>query len=109
MSRGEVIVGAAAILFLAFALGWFACWIMHRLTRVTQADLTEMDGMAQALHEAEDVRDQAVEWVRQREAEMVRELAQKDAEIEAAMDALRAARGETEELRAYVERVNHAL
>ena len=36
----------------AFALGWFAYWLLHRFTRVSGGDVAEMDNLAQALHEA---------------------------------------------------------
>ena len=35
MNRTEFIVVIAIILFVAFALGWFANWLVHRLTRVS--------------------------------------------------------------------------
>ena len=64
--------------------------------------------MAQELHQAEESRDQATAYMQQREAELTNKLSQTEAELEAAMDGLRAARSETEELRSYIERVNQA-
>ncbi len=106
MSRTEFIIVTAIILFVAFAFGWFANWLVHRFTRVSQADMGELDRMAQALHEAEETRDQAITYLQQREAEMTNQLAQTEAELSAAMDGLRDARQEAEELRAYIEREN---
>lgn len=106
MNRTEFIFATAIILFVAFALGWFACWLMHRLTRVTQSEMGELDQMAQALHEAEETRDQAITYVEQREAELTNRLHQTEAELRAAMDGLRDARREADELRAYIERMN---
>jgi len=106
MNRTEFITAIAIVLFVAFVLGWFAHWLMHRFTRVSQADLGELDNMAQSLHEAEEIRDQAITYAQQREAEMTNQLTQTEAELSAAMDGLRAARQETEELRAYVEQIN---
>jgi len=106
MNRTEIITAIAIILFVAFVLGWFAHWLLHRFTRVSQADLGELDNMAQSLHEAEETRDQAITYLQQREAEMTNQLTQTEAELSAAMDGLRAARQEAEELRAYVEKVN---
>ncbi len=60
MNRTELILATAIILFVAFALGWFASWLVNRFTRVTRADIGELDRMAQALHEAEETRDQAI-------------------------------------------------
>jgi septal ring factor EnvC (AmiA/AmiB activator) len=108
MNRNEFILATAAILFLAFLVGWFAHWLISRMSRVSQADLSELDQMAQALHEAEETRDQAITYLQQREAEMTNQLAQTEAELRAAMDGLREARRETEEMRAYIERVNHS-
>jgi len=108
MNRSEFILATAAILFVAFLVGWFAHWMISRLSRVSQADLSELDKMAQALHEAEETRDQAITYLQQREAEMTNQLAQTEAELRAAMDGLREARHEAEELRAYLDRANQA-
>ena len=106
MNRAEFILATAAILFVAFLVGWFAHWLISRLSRVSQSDLSELDKMAQALHEAEETRDQAITYLQQREAEMTNQLTQTEAELRAAMDGLRDARREAEELRVYIERVN---
>lgn len=103
MTRTEFIIATAIVLFVAFALGWFAYWLLHRFTRVDQADIGEIDRMAQALHEAEEMRDQAITYVHQREDEMARQLAQTEAELRAAMEGLRDARSEAEALRNYIE------
>jgi prophage endopeptidase len=106
MNRTEFIIATAIILFVAFSLGWFANWLVHRFTRVTQADMGELDRMAQSLHEAEETRDQAILYLQQREAELTNQLSQTEAELRAAMDGLREARHEAEEMRAYIERIN---
>ncbi|NIY73569.1 hypothetical protein HCZ30_14140 [Marivivens donghaensis] len=99
MNRTELILATAIILFVAFALGWFASWLVNRFTRVTRADIGELDRMAQALHEAEETRDQAITYMQQREADMTNQLAQTEAELRAAMEGLRDARQEAAELR----------
>jgi septal ring factor EnvC (AmiA/AmiB activator) len=104
MNRTEFIVATAVILFVAFALGWFANWLVHRFTRVTQADIGELDRLAQALHDAEETRDQAIIYLQQREAEITNQLSQTEAELRAAMDGLRDARREAADLRAQLER-----
>jgi len=106
MNRSEFILATAVILFVAFCLGWFASWLVNRFTRVTQADIGELERMAQLLHEAEETRDQAITYLQQREAEMTNQLSQTEAELRAAMDGLREARREAEELRSYIERKN---
>ena len=106
MNGTEFIAATVAILFMAFLAGWFTHWVVSRITRVTRSDMDDLDQMAQELHHAEEDRDQAVTYMQQREAELTNKLAQTEAELEAAMDGLRDARTESEELRAYIERVN---
>lgn len=106
MNRTEFIIATAIILFVAFSLGWFTSWLVNRFTRVTKAEIGELDRMAQALHEAEETRDQAITYLQQREAEIGNQLSQTEAELRAAMDGLRDARHEAEELRGYIERKN---
>ncbi|KAF0675984.1 hypothetical protein [Profundibacterium mesophilum] len=106
MNRSEFIIATALVLFVAFILGWFASWLVHRLSRVTQSDLGELDAMAQSMHEAEEERDRALATLKRREAEMSNQLSQTEAELRAAMEGLRDARHEAEEMRAYVERMN---
>lgn len=106
MNRTEFIIATAVILFVAFCLGWFASWLINRFTRVSKADIGELDRMAQALHEAEETRDQAITYLQQREAEITNQLSQTEAELRAAMDGLRDARREAEEMRIYIERQN---
>ena len=104
LNRTEFVVFTAIILFVAFCLGWFANWLVHRFTRVSQADMDQLERMSQELHEAEETRDQAITYLQQREAELTNQLAQTEAELRAAMDGLRDARHEAEELRAWIER-----
>lgn len=107
MNREEFIIATAGILFVAFCLGWFASWLINRFTRVTKSEIDDLDRMAQSLHEAEETRDQAITYLQQREAEMTNQLSQTEAELRAAMDGLREARREAEELRGYIERQNN--
>lgn len=103
MSRIEFIIATAIVLFVAFCLGWFANWLVHRFTRVAQADVDQLERMSQELHEAEETRDQAITYLQQRESELTNQLNQTEAELAAAMEGLRDARHEAEELRKYVE------
>ena len=86
MSRTEFIITTAIILFIAFCLGWFANWLMHKFTRVAAGDVAELDRISQELHEAEETRDQAITYLQQREAELTNQLSQTEAELRAAMD-----------------------
>lgn len=106
MNRTEFIIATAVILFVAFCLGWFANWLIHRFTRVSKADIGELERMAQELHEAEETRDQAITYMQQREAELSNQLAQTEAELSATMEGLREARHEAEEMRAYIEKMS---
>lgn len=105
MDRTSFILYTAVILFVAFALGWFANWLVHRFSRVSASDVGELERMSQELHEAEETRDQAITYLQQREAELTNQLSQSEAELKAAMDGLRDARREAEEMRSYVDRM----
>jgi prophage endopeptidase len=106
VNRTEFIIATAVILFVAFSLGWFANWLIHRFTRVSKADIGELEKMAQELHEAEETRDQAITYMQQREAELSNQLTQTEAELSATMEGLREARHEAEEMRAYIEKMS---
>lgn len=103
MNRTEFIIATAIILFVAFAVGFFANWILNRLNRVSREDIGELDKMAQALHEAEETRDQAIAYMQQRESDLSNTLTQTEAELSAAMSGLRDARAENEALRTQLE------
>lgn len=107
MNRTEFIIATAIILFVAFILGWFAHWLVNRFIRVGQSEMGELDKMAQQLHDAEEQRDQAIAYFQQRESEMTNQQTQTEAELRAAMDGLRDSRHESEELKAYIERVSN--
>ncbi|MBK1636638.1 hypothetical protein [Rhodovulum adriaticum] len=106
MDRTEFVIVTTLILFGAFLMGWLASWLFHRVARVTENEMGELDQMAHALHEAEETRDQALAYVHEREHELTSQLSQTEAELRAAMDGLRDARHEAEELRAYIERIH---
>lgn len=108
MNRLEFIIAIAIILFVAFVLGWLAHWLIARFSQVSSADLNEMEELARALHDAEETRDQAIAYLQQREAELTNQLSQTEAELRAAMDGLRDARHESEELRTYIERTSQS-
>ncbi|MGR3494420.1 hypothetical protein [Citreimonas sp.] len=103
MNRTEFIVATAAILFVSFCLGWFSHWLIHRFGKVRQTDVDELERMGRELHEAEETRDQAITYLQQREAELTNQLAQTEAELSAAMEGLREARAEAEDLRDYID------
>lgn len=105
MNRTQLILATAIVLLAAFALGWFTYWLLHRFTRVAGGDIAEMDMLAQALHEAEETRDQAILYLEQREAELMDQIAQIDAELTATLESLQDARSEVDDLSAYIARI----
>ena len=104
MNRTEFIIAITIILIIAFALGWFTNWLVHRLTRVSDADVNELESLAASLHEAEEWRDQAITYIEQRESELTTQLSQTEAELRAAMEGLRDARSENDHLRSKLEK-----
>ena len=95
MNREEFIISAAIVLFFAFLLGWLSRWLLQRLNMVSEKDLNELNKISAALHEAEQNNEQS----RNRLLELNKKISQLEAELAAAMDGLRSARLETEDLR----------
>ena len=95
MNREEFIISAAIVLFLAFLLGWLSRWLLQRLNMVSEKDLKDLNKISTALLEAEEANEKA----KSRELELNKKISQLEAELKAAMDGLRAARLETEELK----------
>lgn len=108
MNRTEFIIATTIVLFGAYLLGWFTHWMLHRFARVAGEDVSEVDRLAQSLHEAEEARDEAHAWIDARDSELTNQLQQTEAELRAAMEGLRVARHEAEEMRAYIERMHAA-
>ena len=95
MNREEFIISATIVLFLAFLLGWLSRWLLQRLNMVSEKDLKDLNKISAALLEAEKDNEKA----KSRELELNKKISQLEAELEAAMDGLRGARLETEELK----------
>ena len=95
MNREEFIISAAIVLFLTFLLGWLSRWLLQQLNMVSEKDLKDLNKISAALLEAEEDNEKA----KNRELELNKKISQLEAELEAAMDGLRAARLETEELK----------
>ena len=98
MNRIEFIIATAIVLFVTFAVGWFAHWLLLRFTRVAKSDISEFERMAQELNDAEEARDSAVSYMQQREADLTSQMTQTEAELKAAMEGLHNARLENEDL-----------
>ena len=95
MNREEFIISAAIVLFFAFLLGWLSRWLLQRLNMVSEKDLNELNKISAALHEAEQNNEQSGN----RQLELNKKISQLEAELAAAMDGLRSARLEMEDLR----------
>lgn len=104
MNRTEFIITTSVILFAAFLLGWLACWLVGRLSRPTRADMSDLDRMAQQLHDAEEARDEAIATLEEREATLRTRLFDTETELQTALEGLSESRAEIEELRQYIER-----
>jgi len=65
----------------------------------SRTDIEERERLRLELEEAEETRDQAISYLQQREYELNNQLSQTEAELRAAMDGLRDARREAEDIR----------
>lgn len=104
MDRNELIIATAILLFGAFLLGFLTHWLVSRLSHVSKSDLSELEAMAEALHDAEDARDAALAERIAVETRLGAQLTQAEAELRAAMDGLRDARHDSEALRTELRR-----
>ena len=102
MNREEFIVSAAIVLFLTFLLGWLSHWLIQRLNMISEKDLKDLNKISAALLEAEEDNEKA----KNRDLELNKKISQLEAELEAAMDGLRAARLEIEELKSSLTEKN---
>ena len=114
MTRLLLALSIAALLALFTALGWTLHWLWHRATgRAAAEDAYRADLIAR-LHAAETARDAAAIRLKALEAEpahaaateaqeLARQLAEREAELAGAMEALRDARAATAEWRAAYE------
>ncbi|MEM6618667.1 MAG: hypothetical protein AAF631_05125 [Pseudomonadota bacterium] len=103
MDRTELVIVIALAFFLTFLAGWVLRWAYGRLNAVNSVNVTEIDDLANRLHEAEEARDQAMTYIQQREWELTNQLTQTEAELKAAMEGLGNARREVGELQAQLD------
>ena len=103
MNRTELVIVISVAFFLTFLAGWVLRWAYGRLNSVNSVNVTEIDDLANRLHEAEEARDQAMTYIQQREWELTNQLTQTEAELKAAMEGLGAARREVGELQARLD------
>ncbi len=98
MDRTSLVVIISLAFFLTFLAGWVLRWAYGRLNNVNSVNVSEIDDLANRLHEAEEARDQAMTYLQQREWELTNKLTQAEAELAAAMEGLGAARRESGEM-----------
>ena len=103
MTRDNLIIAIALVLFAAFLLGWFSCWLVGRISRPGKAELNVLDRLTEDLHEAEAALERLTGEGQDREATMHERLAFSASELTTARGALQEASEEIEELRAYIE------
>ena len=106
MNLTQFVLTTTIILLLAFALGWMAHWALHRFSRKAGENLSEMDSLAQALHQAEETRDEAIRYIETREDELQSEINDLQAELKATKAALHELRQSEAEMRQYIERMH---
>lgn len=103
MDRTSLVMIISIAFFLTFLAGWVLRWAYGRLNSVNSVNVSEIDDLANRLHEAEEARDQAMTYLQQREWELTNKMTQTEAELAAAMEGLGAARRESGELQARLD------
>lgn len=106
MDRTEFVVAVAVLVFGAFLLGFLTHWLVTRLSRVSDAELGQIESMATDLHQAEEDRDTEREARHQLQLQMRTELGEMKSELAITREALAISRREADELRAYMEAQN---
>ena len=104
MNRTEVIIATALALFVAFVLGWLVSWLVLRLSRISPAQMDELEAMNRKLDEAEAERGRAIRALELREAQLIEEMGGLRNELGLAKSNLRDRQAEIEELRDYIDR-----
>ncbi|MEM8553553.1 MAG: hypothetical protein AAGF71_01885 [Pseudomonadota bacterium] len=106
MDRNEFIIAVMVLLFGSFLLGFLTHWVVTRLSRVSDAEIGQLDAMAEDLHRAEDERDAAKEARHRLELQARTEIADLKSELTATREALDSALAEGEELREFIQTEN---
>ncbi|WP_108259489.1 hypothetical protein [Mangrovicoccus ximenensis] len=106
MDRTETMIAVMVLLFGAFLLGFLTHWVVTRLSHVSDAELGQLDSMAEELHRAEEERDDAISRQHKAEHELHAGTGELRSDLELMRRALMEARQEADELRAYIEAQN---
>ncbi len=103
MDRTELTLIIASGLFIAIVIGWVLRWIYELLTPPPPPEPVPDSEWAEYAKGCEQERDTAVARLAEVERDLSNRLTQSQAELEAAMDGLRGARQEAQELRERLE------
>lgn len=106
MDRNEFIIAVMVLLFGSYLLGFLTHWIVTRLSRVSDAEISQLDEMAEDLHQAEEERDAAKAERHRLEIRSRTEIGELRSEMATTREALLSARAEAEELRSFIETEN---
>ncbi|WP_172326868.1 hypothetical protein [Mangrovicoccus sp. HB161399] len=106
MDRTETLIAIMVLLFGAFLLGFLTHWVVTRLSHVSDAELGQLDSMAEELHRAEEQRDEALARQHRLEHELRSGTGELRSDLARMGEALLEARAEADELRAYIEAQN---
>ncbi len=99
MNREELILNLSIMLFVAFLVGWLGHWLFQRLFGKHAGGASDAEVVTKELYKTAQAREEdAMSFARQ-QGELINELNQRSAELEAAMDGLSSARQEVAELR----------
>jgi hypothetical protein len=88
MTRIDLWLAILAILLVAMFCGWALHWFWARLSRHREEEADHVHEMAERLHEAELARDAAEAKLAEVEASAHTAVAEREAELEAAMDTI---------------------
>lgn len=102
MDRNELIFAITLLLFGAFLMGFLCHWAATRLSRVSKGDASDLSAMADALHQSEEAREMTLATAAAEEARYRARISQAEAELQSAMEGLRDARREVDELKAHL-------
>ncbi len=105
MTRFDLVLAILAILLVAMICGWALHWLWSRLSRPPRSEIDHLHEMAERLHEAEEARDEAERRLAEIETTSRTAIAEREAELEAAMDTIGNLRHEIAEWRAAYEKL----
>ena len=96
MNSDELIGVLALAFFLSFVFGWVLRWGYSGFNKINSSDMGEIDDLTNRLYEMEHTIDAVETHLKEREWELTNRISQLEAELEAAMEGLGAARREAE-------------